>query len=47
MRNENALAGKPIPKFHSPNAQSDEALMKAIAAGDERGQSDLTEPGAG
>jgi RNA polymerase sigma-70 factor, ECF subfamily len=35
MRNENALAGKPIPKFHSPNAQSDEALMKAIAAGDE------------
>jgi RNA polymerase sigma-70 factor (ECF subfamily) len=35
MRNENALAGKPIPKFHSPNAQSDEALMKAIAAGDQ------------
>ena len=33
MRNENALAGQ--PKFHSPNAQSDEALMKAIAAGDE------------
>jgi hypothetical protein len=28
MRNE-------IPKFHSPNAQSDEALMKAIAAGDQ------------
>jgi RNA polymerase sigma-70 factor (ECF subfamily) len=35
MRNENALAGQPIPKFHSPNAQSDEALMKAIAAGDQ------------
>jgi RNA polymerase sigma-70 factor (ECF subfamily) len=33
MRNENALAGQ--PKFHSPNAQSDEALIKAIAAGDE------------
>jgi RNA polymerase sigma-70 factor, ECF subfamily len=29
MRNENALAGQPIPKLHSPNAQSDEALMKA------------------
>jgi RNA polymerase sigma-70 factor (ECF subfamily) len=35
MRNENALAGQPIPKCHSPNAQSDEALMKAIAAGDQ------------
>jgi RNA polymerase sigma-70 factor, ECF subfamily len=35
MRNENALAGQPIPKFDSPNAQSDEALMKAIAAGDQ------------
>jgi RNA polymerase sigma-70 factor (ECF subfamily) len=35
MRNENALAGQPIPKFHSPNAQSDEALMEAIAAGDQ------------
>jgi RNA polymerase sigma-70 factor (ECF subfamily) len=35
MRNENALVGQPVPKFHSPNAQSDEALMKAIAAGDE------------
>jgi len=35
MGNENALAGRPIPKFHSPNAQSDEALMKAIAAGDQ------------
>src|ERR1035438_8836979 len=35
MRNENALAGQPIPKFHSPNAQCDEALMKAIAAGDQ------------
>ena len=34
MRNEDALAGQPIPKFHSPNAQSDEALIKAIAAGD-------------
>jgi len=35
MRNENALAGQPIRKFHSPNAQSDEALMKAIAARDQ------------
>jgi RNA polymerase sigma-70 factor, ECF subfamily len=35
MRNENALAGRPIPKFHSPNAQSDEALIKAIAARDQ------------
>lgn len=35
MRNENALAGQPIPRCHSPNAQSDEALIKAIAAGDE------------
>jgi RNA polymerase sigma-70 factor (ECF subfamily) len=35
MRYENALAGRPIPKLHSPNAQSDEALMKAIAAGDQ------------
>jgi RNA polymerase sigma-70 factor (ECF subfamily) len=35
MRNENALAGQPIPKFHSPNPQSDEALMKAIATGDQ------------
>jgi RNA polymerase sigma-70 factor, ECF subfamily len=34
MRNENALAGQPIRK-NSPNAQSDEALMKAIAAGDQ------------
>jgi RNA polymerase sigma-70 factor, ECF subfamily len=33
MRNENALAGQPT--FHSTNAQSDEALIKAIAAGDE------------
>jgi RNA polymerase sigma-70 factor (ECF subfamily) len=32
MRNENALAGQPIPK---PNAQSDEALMKAISGGDQ------------
>src|SRR5436190_18799472 len=32
MRNENALAGQPIPK---PNAQSDEALMRAIAGGDQ------------
>jgi RNA polymerase sigma-70 factor (ECF subfamily) len=36
MRDENALAaGEPAPKFHSPNGQSDEALMKAIAGGDE------------
>jgi RNA polymerase sigma-70 factor (ECF subfamily) len=35
MRNENALAGKRIPKCHSPNTQSDEALIKAIATGDE------------
>jgi RNA polymerase sigma-70 factor, ECF subfamily len=35
MRNKNALAGQPIPKFHSPNFQSDEALMKATAAGDQ------------
>jgi hypothetical protein len=35
MRNENALAGQSIPKFHSPNVQSDEALLKAIAAGDQ------------
>jgi hypothetical protein len=35
MRNENALAGQPIPRFLSPNAQSDEALMKAIATGDQ------------
>jgi RNA polymerase sigma-70 factor (ECF subfamily) len=34
MRNENALAGQPTPR-NSPNAQSDEALMKAIAAGDQ------------
>jgi RNA polymerase sigma-70 factor, ECF subfamily len=34
MRNENALAGQPTT-FHSTNAQSDEALIKAIAAGDE------------
>jgi RNA polymerase sigma-70 factor (ECF subfamily) len=32
MRNENALAGQPT--FHSTIAQSDEALIKAIAAGD-------------
>jgi RNA polymerase sigma-70 factor (ECF subfamily) len=32
MRNENALSGQPI-EFHSLNAQSDEALIKAIAAG--------------
>jgi hypothetical protein len=41
MRNKNALAGQPIPKFPSPNAQSDEALMKAIAAGDESGMRTL------
>jgi RNA polymerase sigma factor (sigma-70 family) len=35
MRNENALAGQAIPQFHSPNPQSDEALMKAIATGDQ------------
>jgi hypothetical protein len=36
MRDESAVAtGKPIPKFHSPNAQSDEALIQAIAAGDQ------------
>jgi RNA polymerase sigma-70 factor, ECF subfamily len=35
MRNKNALTGQPTPKIHSPNAQSDEALMKAIAAGDQ------------
>jgi RNA polymerase sigma-70 factor, ECF subfamily len=34
LRNENALAGQPIRK-NSPNTQSDEALMKAIAAGDQ------------
>ena len=32
MRNEDALSGHPI-EFHSLNAQSDEALVKAIAAG--------------
>jgi RNA polymerase sigma-70 factor, ECF subfamily len=35
MRNENALTGRPIPRFHSPNAQSDEALMREIALGDQ------------
>jgi RNA polymerase sigma-70 factor (ECF subfamily) len=35
MWNENALAEQPIPRFYSPNAQSDEVLMKAIAAGDQ------------
>jgi RNA polymerase sigma-70 factor (ECF subfamily) len=35
MRNENALAGQPIRKFHLPNAQSDEGLMKAMAAGNQ------------
>jgi RNA polymerase sigma-70 factor, ECF subfamily len=35
MRNKIALAGQPTPKFHSPNARSDEALMKAIAGGDQ------------
>jgi RNA polymerase sigma-70 factor (ECF subfamily) len=35
MRNEDALVGNPIPKPHSPNAQSDVALIKAIAAGDQ------------
>ena len=35
MGNENALAGQAIPQFHSPNPQSDEALMKAIATGDQ------------
>jgi RNA polymerase sigma-70 factor (ECF subfamily) len=35
MRDESAsAAGRPIPKFHSANA-SDEALIKAIAAGDQ------------
>jgi RNA polymerase sigma-70 factor, ECF subfamily len=35
MRNKSALAGQSIPKLHSSNAQSDEALIKAIAAGDQ------------
>ena len=36
MLDENALAaGQRVPKFHSANAQSDEALIKAIAAGDQ------------
>jgi RNA polymerase sigma-70 factor (ECF subfamily) len=34
MRNESAL-GQPIAKFRSLNGQSDEALIKAIAAGDQ------------
>jgi RNA polymerase sigma-70 factor (ECF subfamily) len=35
MRNESALAGQPMAKFRSLNGQSDEALIKAIAAGDQ------------
>jgi RNA polymerase sigma-70 factor, ECF subfamily len=36
MRDENALAaGQPIPKSYSAITQSDEALIKAIAAGDQ------------
>jgi RNA polymerase sigma-70 factor (ECF subfamily) len=35
MRNEYAVAGQPKSEFYSPNAQSDESLIKAIAGGDQ------------